>query len=76
MKFIKLTKPEGENIYIQAIMIVAIYSISTKNPYEAQTRVSTMGGSYYEVMESVEEVQKLIKETEKLHTITLKTEQI
>lgn len=64
MKFIKLTRPEEKDIYIQAMMIVAIYSLNTNNPYEAQTRITTIEGTYYEVMQSVEEIQKIIKASE------------
>lgn len=62
MKFIKLTKPEATDLHIQSMMIVAIYSLNAKNPYDAQTRVYTFGGMYFEVMESVEEIQKKIKD--------------
>lgn len=72
MKFITLTNGEGRRVLINPMMIVTLQEIeSTDLPLN--TIVYTMGGDRRHVKETIEEIQKKIKETENFHTITWET---
>lgn len=62
-QFIKLHRPNISELYINSMMISAIYNGSRG------TLIVTMGGEEYTVTESIEEIFKLINNT---NTITLK----
>lgn len=69
-KFIKLTTstdtPIGnKEIYLSSMLITVIEPTSTSNPYEAQTRVHMMGGQWWGVLETVEEIRKKLGDLDK-----------
>jgi len=72
-KFIQLTKPSNGEIRIQPMLITAMEALNSLNPYEAKTTIHMMGSGLWHVMENVDEIQKLIKESENIHTITWET---
>ena len=70
MKFITLTNQVDKAVYINPITITALSPIPDPIGKEARTQVYTMGSSCWFVLETVEEIQKLIKESENIHTLT------
>ena len=74
MKFITLTDTEGHKILINPMMITTLQEV---RPCSAEllihAKVYTMAGDRRHVRETVEEILKLIKETENIHTITWET---
>jgi len=71
MKFITLTRSENNPVLINTMMITALVDLGPIDQL-FNTQVYTMGGSHL-VKENIEEIQKLIKETEKTTTITWET---
>jgi uncharacterized protein YlzI (FlbEa/FlbD family) len=74
MKFITLTDNEGHKVLINPMMITTLQEV---RPCPAEllihTKVYTMAGDRRHVRETVEEILKLIKESENIHTVTWKT---
>jgi len=74
MKFITLTDTEGLKVLINPMMITTLQEV---RPCSAEllihAKVYTMAGDRRHVRETVEEIQKLIKETENTTTITYET---
>ena len=73
MKFITLTNQSDGAVYINPITITALSPIPNPIGKEAKTQIYTMGSSCWYVLETVEEIQKKIKESENIHTITWDT---
>jgi hypothetical protein len=72
MKFITLTNGEGLKVLINPMTITTLQEeVYTDLPLN--TKVYTMGGDRRHVKETVEEIQKLIKESENITTVTWKT---
>ena len=74
MKFITLTDNEGHKILINPMMITTLQEV---RPCPAEllihAKVYTLAGDRRHVRETVEEIQKLIKESENITTITYET---
>jgi uncharacterized protein YlzI (FlbEa/FlbD family) len=74
MKFITLTDNEGHKILINPMMITTLQEV---RPCPAEllihAKVYTVAGDRRHVRETVEEILKLIKESENIHTITWET---
>jgi hypothetical protein len=73
MKFITLTKTGGAPILINPMMITLMDIPTALNEYELETIIYIMGGGLCHVIETVEEIQKLIKESERITTTTWET---
>jgi hypothetical protein len=71
MKLIKLTRESDRSVLINTMTITALVDLGPVDKL-FNTQVYTMGGSHI-VKETIEEIQKLIKETEKTTTITWQT---
>jgi uncharacterized protein YlzI (FlbEa/FlbD family) len=70
MKFITLTKYGGASILINPMMVQAIEPSPSS---QAKSIVHMMAGTSLMIMETIEEIQKRIKESENIHTITWET---
>lgn len=70
MKFITLTKPGGSSILINPMMVQAIEPSPSS---QAKSTIHMMAGTSWMIMETIEEIQKKIKESENIHTITWET---
>jgi uncharacterized protein YlzI (FlbEa/FlbD family) len=74
MKFITLTENEGLKVLINPMMITTLQEV---RPCSAEllihAKVYTVAGDRRHVRETVEEIQKLIKESESITTITYET---
>ena len=80
MKFITLTNGEGRKVLINPMMIVTLQELEPTDlplqemvqqmPMQLNTIVYTMAGDRRHVKETVEEIQKKIKETETTHTVS------
>ena len=64
MKFITLTNQTDGVVYINPITITALSPIPNPIGDEAKTQIYTMGSTCWLVLETVEEIQKKIKELE------------
>ena len=74
MKFITLTKSNtNKKLLIHPMMITALDELYTTVDTGPKTAIHVMGADYWSVKETVEEIQKLIKESENIHTITWDT---
>jgi uncharacterized protein YlzI (FlbEa/FlbD family) len=73
MRFITLTKTGGAPILINPMMITLMDILAAPNKYEPKTSVYIMGGGLCHVIETAEEIQKLIKESERITTTTWET---
>jgi len=73
MKFIELTQPSNDKILINPILISALEDRTSSNPYDAQSSVHTMGGNYWRVIETIDEIKKKIADTEKTTLINWET---
>ena len=71
MKFITLTDGQGCKVLINPMTITTLQEEVTDLPIK--TKVYTMGGDRRHVRETIEEIQKLIKESENITTVTWKT---
>ena len=69
MKFITLTGNGGHRVLINPIMITTLQE-EEDTDLPLKTKIYTMGGDRRHVKETVEEIQKLIKETETTHTVS------
>ena len=69
MKFITLTDAEGLKVLVNPMMIVTLQELEPTD-LPLNTKVYTMGGDRRHVKETVEEIQKKIKETETTHTVS------
>lgn len=72
MKFITLTDDQGRRVLINPMMIVTLQEVEHTGLL-LKTKVYTMGGDIRHVKETIEEIQKLIKESENITTITYET---
>lgn len=79
MKFITLTKgsealvrSSNLPVLLNPMTITALVDVRPADQL-FNTQVYTMGSSCWYVLETVEEIQKLIKESENIHTITWET---
>lgn len=72
MKFITLTDKEDLRILINPMMITAIAALDGTNKH-TNAKVYTLINDAWFVKETVEEIQKKIKETESIQTITWHT---
>jgi uncharacterized protein YlzI (FlbEa/FlbD family) len=74
MKFITLTDNEGHKVLINPMMITTLQEVQ---PCPAEllihAKVYTMAGDRRHVRETIEEIQKLIHESETKYTVTWKT---
>lgn len=70
MKFITLTKYGGASVLINPIMVQAIEPSPSS---QAKSIVYMMAGTSLMVMDTAEEIQKKIRESENIHTITWET---
>jgi len=71
MKFITLTRSENNSVLINPMMITALVDLGPVDQL-FNTQVYTMGGSHV-VKETVEEILKLIKQSENIQTTTWET---
>jgi hypothetical protein len=71
MKFIELTRSDNSSVLINPMMITALVEIGPLDQ-SFNTQVYTMGGSHV-VKATIEEIQKLIKESERITTTTWET---
>jgi hypothetical protein len=69
MKFIELTQPSNDKIFINPMLISALEDRKSSNPCDAQTSVHMMGGNYWRVLETIDKVKKLITDAEKITLI-------
>ena len=69
MKFIELTQPSNDKIFINPMLISTLEDRKSANPCDAQTSVHIMGGSYWRVLETIDTVKKLIADSERIITI-------
>ena len=72
-KFIELTQPSNDKVFINPMLISALEDRKSSNPYDAQTSVHIMGGNYWRVLETIDTVKKLINESERITTTTWET---
>ena len=68
MKFISLTRQGGGTVKINPMVIVALEPITGSD----KTRIYTMGGSWV-ILESIDQIEKKIKESEKVTLTTWET---
>jgi uncharacterized protein YlzI (FlbEa/FlbD family) len=74
MKFITLTENEGLKILVNPIMITTLQEVRpSSDELLINTKVYTVAGDRRHVRETIEEIQKLIKESENITTVTWKT---
>ena len=67
MKLIELAISGSQRkIHISTMLIAALEDIQTDSSYEAKTTVHLMGGNHWHVMESIDEIQKKIEDSERL----------
>ena len=67
MKLIELTISGSQRkIHISTMLIAALEDIQSDTSYEAKTIIHLMGGNYWHVMESIDEIQKKIEDSERL----------
>ena len=73
MKFIALTECKIDlPVLINPMMITAIVVLGSTDK-STGSKVYTMMNDVWSVKETIEEIQKLIKESENIHTITWET---
>jgi hypothetical protein len=72
MKFIKLTRSCDNVVLINPMTITALVDLGPVDQL-FNTQVCSIGGGTHIVKETIEEIQKLIKESELIHTITWET---
>jgi uncharacterized protein YlzI (FlbEa/FlbD family) len=72
MKFITLTRSENNTVLINPMMITALVDLGPIDQL-FNTQVYTIGGGSHVVKETIEQIQKLIKESEKTTTISWET---
>jgi len=72
MKFITLTDDQGRRVLINPMTITTLQEV-VHTGLLLNTKVYTMGGDRRYVKETVEEIQKLIKESERITTTTWQT---
>ena len=67
MKLIELTLSGSQRkIHISTMLIAALEDIQTDTYYEAKTTIHLMGGNHWHVMESVNEIEKKVEDSERL----------
>ena len=67
MKLIELAISGSQRkIHISTMLIAALEDIQADSSYEAKTTVHLMGGNHWHVMESIDEIQKKIEDSERL----------
>jgi uncharacterized protein YlzI (FlbEa/FlbD family) len=71
MKFITLTDGQGRKVLINPMTITTLQEEVTDLPIE--TKVYTIAGDRRHVQETIEEILKLIQESENITTVTWKT---
>jgi hypothetical protein len=72
MKFITLTRSCDNIVLINPMTITALVDLGPVDQL-FNTQVCSIGGSTHIVKETVEDIQKLIKESEKITTTTWET---
>ena len=72
MKFITLTDSQGRRVLINPMTITTLQEEEVTE-LAFKTKVYTMGGDRRHVRETIEDILKLIKESENIHTITWET---
>lgn len=72
MKFITLTRSDNNSVLINPMMITAIVEAGPADQL-FNTQVYTIGGGRHVVKETAEEIQKLIKKSERITTTTWET---
>ena len=72
MKFITLADSQGRRVLINPMTITTLHE-EEDTDLLFKTKIYTMGGDRRHVKETIEEILKLIKESENIHTITWET---